>query len=239
MSKNKQMRSKRATAVGPSRRTAGAASLVQGVYGTHGNLEAVACDETDGLWVFWFNADEPGYPSPSPDVPPQTWSAGLAFAAGARYRDAQVLQSTLGPDHLEVLALDDEDVLQSWWWSPGSGFQRRSTDAATGATVFAAEHDDGTVRVTWRSADGTVHHLASTPDGYPVRRWQAVTDGPGLPADDTAARWQAINAGVDAASIAQGSARAAASTRAGGTVELVWRDVDGSLRHLGVPLTVS
>ncbi|MGO7984214.1 hypothetical protein ACC691_41005, partial [Rhizobium johnstonii] len=57
MSKNKQMLSNSIVVVGAERPTSGAVSLAQGVYGARGNLELVACDSTDGLWVFWFNSD--------------------------------------------------------------------------------------------------------------------------------------------------------------------------------------
>ena len=57
MSKNKQMLSEKIIIVGSERATAGPVGLAQGVYGARGNLELVACDAHDGLWVFWFNAD--------------------------------------------------------------------------------------------------------------------------------------------------------------------------------------
>ncbi len=131
------MRASDAVIVGPDRPTAGAVSLIQGVYGARGNLELVACDVEDGLWVFWFNADLDTDPPADSDVPPGSWSAGLAFAAGRRYRQAQILQSVLGPDHLELVALTADGVLESWYWSPAPGFQRRDPAVAVGVSASA------------------------------------------------------------------------------------------------------
>ena len=148
MSKNKQMHSQNITIVGPDRLTSGAVSLTQGVYGPQGNLELLACDAADGLWVFWFNADRADDPLTTPDVPPGSWSAGLSFAAGTRYLDAQIVQSTLGPDHLEVDALTDTGSLESWYWSPGPGFQRRAGVVAERVRAFRLTHRDGELEVT-------------------------------------------------------------------------------------------
>ena len=160
MSKNKHMLSEMITVIDPEGRTRGAVSLVQGAYGRRGNLELVACDRTDGLWVFWFNADLPTDPCDTPDVPAGTWSRGLPFATGARYAQAAILQSTLGPDHLEVLALRADGTLESWYWSPGPGFQRRATDVAT--LAFApfvapqaqAEYPEKPLRILVATAPG-------------------------------------------------------------------------------------
>ena len=233
MSKNKQMHSEPAV-IGRHHPTSGAVSLAQGVYGTHGNLELVACDAADGLWVFWFNADLEVDPAESPEVAPGQWSDGLHFAHGGRYLDAQILQSTLGPDHLEVLALDARGVLQSWYWSPGPGFQRRRADAASGVARFGVDHHDGTLRVTMVHHDGAIRHLRSTATGYPRRLWTEAPNGPGLP-DEQAARRLVERAGVDLDEVAEGTARMALSTRNGGTTELVWRDRARRIRHLGVP----
>ncbi|QKJ18273.1 hypothetical protein [Microbacterium hominis] len=226
------MLSRSAIIVGPATATSGAVSLAQGVYGARGNLELVACDSADGLWVFWFNADLDTDPLATPDVPPGNWSAGLRFAAGRRYVDAQILQSSVGPDHLEVLALTSDGVLESWFWSPGPGFQRRVTDAATGVTRFAAAHDRGTLLVTVAATEGAKRHLVSPPRGYPSRAWVLTAGGPALDVDATA---EIVAAGIAADEITPGTARAATSTRAGGTTELTWRDRDGAIRHLGVP----
>lgn len=231
MSKNKHMLSRSPSVVGPKTHTSGAVSLAQGVYGARGNLELVACDASDGLWVFWFNADLDTDPLATPDVPPGAWSAGLAFASGARYVDAQILQSALGPDHLEVLALTGAGVLESWFWSPGPGFQRRATDAAAGVVRFVAAHEDGALRVTVAGGGGTVRHVVSTPTGYPARDWHPAEAGPSLDVDATEF---VLAAGVAIERIAPGTARAATSTRNGGTSELTWRDAGGDIRHLGV-----
>lgn len=231
MSKNGQMLSPTSVVIGASRPTAGPASVVQGVYGARGNLELVASDAADGLWVFWLNADLDSDPLETPDVPPGRWSEGLHFAAGSRYVEAQILQSTLGPSHLEVLALAVDGVLQSWYWSAGPGFQRRATDAATAVERFSASHDEGTLRVTIEAADGSLRHVVSTPDGYPARRWAAASKGPDLAADAAGA---VVAAGVDPRDVVAGTARAAESRRDGGAVELTWRDASGALRHLAV-----
>ncbi|WP_143109767.1 hypothetical protein [Agromyces sp. CF514] len=220
--------------VGADRPTAGPVSLAQGVYGARGNLELLACDADDGLWVFWFNADLDSDPLETPDVPPGSWSAGLHFAAGHRYVDALIVQSTLGPDHLEVLALDADGVLQSWYWSPGPGFQRRETDAATHVVRFAAVHAVGVLRLTVEGAEGDAHHLVSTAAGYPERSWAPTATGAPL-ADEASARALIEAAGAASVGIAPGTARTAASTRDGGTTELTWRDDAGRIRHLGVP----
>jgi hypothetical protein len=222
------------TVVGPRRDTAGPVSLVQGVYGARGNLELVACDTRDGLWVFWFNADAADDPVGSPDVLPGSWSGGLDFAAGARYVDAVILQSTLGPDHLEVLALTDAGVLESWYWSPGPGFQRRQADAAAGVTRFAASHDLGTLTAVVETGAGA-RRIVSGPTGYPERAWTDAGPAASLPRDD-AAQEALIAAGVDPATVEPGTARRAVSTRHGGTAELAWRDTAGRIHHLPLPL---
>lgn len=232
MSKNKHMHSGTSTQVGPATCTAGPVSLVQGVYGARGNLELVACDAVDGLWVFWLNADLDDDPPATPDVPPGHWSAGLSFASGRRYVDAQILQSTLGPDHLEVLALTAEGELETWYWSPGPGFQRRKVDVAGRVARFVATHEQGTLRVTVSHRAGDVQHLVSTPREYPSRTWLPAESGPSLDVDAAQA---VVATGVSAEDIVPGTARAATSTRHGGTVELTWRDADGGIRHLGVP----
>lgn len=232
MSKNKHMLSRTPAVVGAHLETAGPVCLAQGVYGARGNLELVACDAADGLWVFWFNADLDTDPLATPEVPPGAWSAGLRFAEGHRYVDAQIVQSALGPDHLEVLALTPEGALHSWFWSAGPGFQRRVTDAAAGVARFALVHESGVLRVTIEDADGAVRHVTSPPRGYPSRGWFPAPTGPSLEFDATP---EVVSAGVPAASIVSGTARAVDSTRAGGTLELTWRDAGGGIRHLGIP----
>lgn len=217
MSKNEQMHSFTRPSTGPG-------SLVQGAYGTRGNLELVVADASDGLWVHWLNAD----PEAVGDVAPGAWSGGLHFAAGTRYTAAQILQDTLGPDFLEVLALTADGVLESWFWSPGPGFQRRDEDAASGVADFhAVLAADGTLTVALGAGAG----VASSPAAHPARTWVPVAAE--LP-DRTPAERELAAAGV--ADVAPGSARAATSTRDGGARELTWRGTDGVLRHLAVPL---
>lgn len=230
MSKNKQMLSEFITTVGANRPIAGRVSLAQGVYGARGNLELVACDATDGLWVFWFNADGPDDPLDTPDVPPGHWSAGLAFASGSRYRDAQIVQSTSGPDHLEVLALTDAGVLESWYWSPGPGFVRRGTDAAASVRRFRLAHRDGILTADVERQDGTTAVLTSGVEHYPQRIWEAV-DGVAV-VDDPSAEEMLRAHGIP--DVVEGTVRAAHSTRDGGTTELTWRDRRGGIRHLGI-----
>ena len=234
MSKNDHMLSRNAAEVGPTHETRGPASLTQGVYGARGNLELVACDAEDGIWVFWFNADHPTDPPAAADVPPATWSAGLRFASGRRYEEAAILQSTMGPDHLEVLALGGDGVLESWYWSPGPGFQQRPGAVATSVRAFTAEHDDGTVWATVEHQDGSVDHVVSDAVGYPERVWRRSAGGPVLTPDREARRLIEAT-GVAPADITPGTARRHRSTRDGGTTELTWRDGSGRLRHLGVP----
>ncbi|WP_157543539.1 hypothetical protein [Microbacterium sp. CCH5-D1] len=219
--------------IGSDRHTSGPVSLAQGVYGTRGNLELVACDTADGLWVFWFNADHPDDPLDTPDVPPGRWSAGLSFASGRRYLDAQIVQSTLGPHHLEVLARNDEGSLESWFWSPGPGFARRDTDAAASVSRFRLTHQDGVLRVDLAREDGTTAVLSSGVDGYPDRTWMPVDE----PADVDDALAAALLSRHGISDVVEGTARAADSTRRGGTIELTWRDRSGRIRHLGLPST--
>lgn len=234
MSKNKHMLSEQIAAVDPAQRTTGGATIAQGVYGARGNLELIACDQRDGLWVFWFNADCESDPPAAPDVPPGRWSSGLAFANGVRYRDAWIAQSPLGPDHLEALALRADGVLESWYWSPGPGFQRRTTPVAAGVAHFRAVHRDGSVAIELTDEAGRTRHLLSTPNGYPARTWRE-TRAAFAPADPAADLALLTAAGVDPATVVTDTVRSAASTRAGGTVELIWRDPAGRLHHLGVP----
>lgn len=228
MSKNKQMRPDFINTVGAEHATAGPACLVQGAYGSCGNLELVACDATDGLWVFWFNADDADAPLQAPDVPPGQWSTGLAFAAGRRYVDAQIVQSTFGPNHLEVVALTDDGTLESWYWSPGPGFQRRDCEVATAVRRFLLEHHDGILRVVIDRHDGVAAVATSGVDEYPDRVWREAPLEE-FPDDDRAARMLSARGIVD---VLDGTARRASSTRDGGMIEFTWRDTQGRIRHL-------
>ncbi|MFS0912198.1 hypothetical protein AB3M89_10430 [Microbacterium sp. 179-I 3D2 NHS] len=216
--------------VGPDHATAGPVSLAQGVYGARGNLELVACDAADGLWVYWFNADHEDDPPATPDVPPGQWSAGLAFAEGRRYIDAQIVQSSLGPDHLEVLALTAEGVLESWYWSAGPGFQRRDAEAAASVRRFRLTHRDGVLHAHVEHTDGTGAVVESRGEDYPGRAWHEVDRIPvvGDPGAQELLRAHGVS------DLVEGTARSAHSTRDGGTTELTWRDLGGSIRHLGI-----
>ena len=231
MSKNVQMHSFHSIAVGADRATTGAAAAIQGAYGARGNLELVACDALDGLWVFWFNSDLDTDPLDTPDVPPGSWSAGLHFAAGARYTEATILQSPLGPNHLEVLALDADGTLQSWYWSPGPAFQRRERDAATGVESFAASiATDGTLTIDCVTNPGAVR-VVSSPHGYPHRQWHHEEIDRVSPRDaDTELRGRGVT------DFRPGTSRATTSVRDGGTREFTYRDAAGTLRHWGAAL---
>lgn len=231
MSKNKQMHSEIIMTVGPERSTSGPASLAQGVYGARGNLELVACDAADGLWVFWFNADGPDDPQETPDVPPGRWSSGLAFARGHRYLDAQIAQSTLGPDHLEVAALREDGVLESWYWSPGPGFQQRDADVAASVSRFRLSHSDGVLTVDVHHLDGSTAVVSSGAAGYPGRTWTA---RPGSATVDDPRALEALH--TRGITPLPGTARSTTSTRDGGTLELTWRDPSGHIHHLPLPL---
>lgn len=228
MSKNEHMHASEQI-VGAHRPTAGTPSLAQGVYGDGGNLELVVPDTEDGIWVFWFNADaaDAAYES----VRPGTWSDGLRFADGDRWLDAWIVQSTLGPDHLEALALRDNGAVVSWFWSPEHGFQRRDAEVATGATAIALAHEAGVLVATVRDADGERHLRAGVED-YPARQWAAATDGPAL--RDPLAAERLAGTGVDLSDVDAATIRSARSTRLGGTLELTWRDSSGRVHHLGV-----
>jgi len=241
MSKNVHMQSSSSsfpTVVAPQLITVGTPSLVQGVYGSRGNLELLACDPHDGLWVFWFNSDLPDDGEQSPDVAPGEWSGGLRFARGGAYTAAQILQGTLGPDHLEVLALADSGDLESWWWSPEQAFRRRPERVAAGVAAFEAAHGpDGVVEVVLHTSEGASLTVVGIPDVYPHRRWQSSRRATtSLLGPDAAALRLLASAGVDASEVEGGTVRVHASRRAGATHELSWRDDEGRIRHLGLPV---
>ncbi|MBL3683167.1 hypothetical protein D3229_12575 [Leucobacter aridicollis] len=224
--------------VGPNHEGVGAPSLVQGVYGAVGNLELLSCDREDGLWVYWFNSDRESDPCETPDVPAGTWSAGLHFASGAAYAEAQIMQSSEGPNHLEVLALTRAGALESWFWSPGPGFQRRGTpawsrDGADRVEAFNAVISGGQVSVTVRTSHGTLRRLHSDTTRYPERHWEASATGPGL--TDGWADLAKLRL-VEPAEAIPSTAREASSTREGGMREVTWRGADGRVRHWGLPL---
>jgi hypothetical protein len=201
--------------IGPERPTVGPPSLTQGVYGARGNLELVVADPIDGLWVYWFNADEADDPG-DPVVPRGDWSEGLRVAAGTRYTAGVLLQGELGPDHLELLALTAAGDVESWWWSPGPGFQRRPGTVVRGVALVARTRPGGMVEADVRGADGSWRRVASGPDGYPQRDWVSVGPVPGSEPDPDVAT--------------------TVSTRRGGTLETVRRGPDGRLRHEAEPV---
>lgn len=235
MSKNEHMRAAEQT---PAHHldTRGAASITQGAYGDHGNLELIVADARDGLWVLWCNADPAGsapVETADGEVAPGEWSRGMRFAEGTRWQAVEIVQSIAGPDHLEVLALDDDGTVWSWFWSPGPGFQRRQGVVTKGASAIALAHEDGVLTATASLAGGAVRHLRADASEHPHRDWVEAGDGPGLVHEEALAALAA--AGVARESVTPGTARRARSTRFGGADELVWRDTHGTLRHLTRP----
>lgn len=156
----------------------GAPGLTQSHYGARGNIELVAPDPDDGLWVFWHNTDPPPADPPAPDAPPVPgpppghWSGGLHFAAGHRFETAAVLQSSHGPDHLELLARAD-GTLHRFRWSPQPGFTHQGVLPlrAAGAAGLA-EGADGQLHAAVPLADGGAAQLTADPRAYPALDWR-------------------------------------------------------------------
>ncbi|MGX5681604.1 hypothetical protein [Schumannella luteola] len=188
------------------RPTTGPASVAQGVYGAAGNLELIAADAVDGLWVHWFNADPPGT-EPVSGVAPGEWSGGMLFAEGTAYSSAVIHQSRRGPDYLEVIAVRADGGAESWYWSPGPGFQRRGGLLPGGGDAVLTEHDGGFILQLGERV------FAASAAAYPALPWRDVTP-----------------TGAD-----PGTLRIAVSTRDGGMLELAYRR-DGALHHDAVPL---
>lgn len=186
MSKNEQMR-----LVTP-RPTRGTPSLAQGVYGDAGNLELIVADAVDGLWVFWFNSDAPGT-DPVSGVAPGEWSGGLLFAEGTAYVSAVIHQTRRGPDYLEVVATTEHGSAESWYWSPGPGFQRRGVIEAHGMPVLT-EHEGGFIL----QLDDRVFTASAA--AYPQLEWAEATP----------------------AAVDPGTLRVALSSRGGGMLELTY-----------------
>lgn len=201
MSKNEQMHLR------SPRPTRGPASIAQGVYGAAGNLELIVADASDGLWVHWFNADPPGT-EPVSGVSPGEWSGGMLFAEGTAYESAVIHQSRRGPDYLEVIAVRADGGAESWYWSPGPGFQRRDGVLPGGGPASLSEHEGGFLLQLGERV------FAAGADSYPALRWREATPE-----------------GAD-----PGSLRVAVSTRNGGMLELAYRR-GGQLHHESVPLS--
>src|SRR3954468_5999573 len=136
---------------------AGRMSLIQGRYGSRGNLELAYADAVDGLWVHWRNNDETAAGS----VAPGAWSDGLRFAEGRRYGDVAMIQARRGPDFLELLATTDESI-ERWTWSPGAGFER---------TGSIRDDADGCVDV--RLTETAVGFVATAHRGEGLQSWSA------------------------------------------------------------------
>lgn len=217
----------------------GPISLIQGRYGLVGNLELVTVDPQDGLWVHWFNSDPDGTPGPEPlqGPPPGEWSGGLRFAHGRRYTDVRMLQASHGPHFLEVAALDTDGGVRRFVWSPDAGFTEHESiahdvaaladlsEASDGALVLhAAKRDGGPV--AWRAEASDYPDLTWLPTDVPAPLPLGVVDG----------RTVRLAACADAVVEFPGPVTvlsSTASTRLGGSVELVAR-VSDSLQHATV-----
>lgn len=141
----------------------GGVSLIQGRYGQRGNFELVAPDVRDGLWVFWFDNDEPG---------PGVWSSGLRFAEGRRFDDVCMAQSSHGPNHLEVIARSETRV-HRYRWSPDLGFTEEEPLPAPPAAgrVSLVEAADGLLHAAVPVAASGVARLVADPSAYPRLSW--------------------------------------------------------------------
>ena len=145
---------------------AGTPCITQGVYGERGNLELVAPDAKDGLWVFWYNGDAKDFQL---GARRGCWSGGLRFAQGFRYNGAAIVQSRHGPHWLEVVATSD-DRAQRFTWRPESGFTRTDDSWRAIGSPAATETNEGVLLIATvasrdlievRSSDGVVKTVAT------------------------------------------------------------------------------
>jgi hypothetical protein len=168
--------------------SSGRSSVTQGRYGTRGNLELVACDPADGLWVTWFNSDPveaAGAAAPRAGALPGHWSRGLPFARGRHYDRVHITQVRRGPDHLEVVARAMDGDVRRWVWTPADGFVDAGVIAtATVATSAVVEGAAGMLHLLVVDVDGRMRHVqgraatstAATWTSNVVRTDEAVTD---------------------------------------------------------------
>ncbi|MFD7989526.1 hypothetical protein ACFV4M_39985 [Kitasatospora indigofera] len=156
----------------------GIPSLTQSRYGLRGNLELLAPDAEDGLWVFWHNTDPADGPEPGTGPPPGAWSGGLRFAAGHRFDDARIVQSAHGPDHLEVLARSGPQV-RRYRWSPAAGFTHEGVLPVRAAGAVALAEDPlGTLHAAVPLPGGGVAHLTADPARHPALHWRTLRTVP-------------------------------------------------------------
>ncbi len=232
MSKNDQMHSSQRI-VSPGGST-GPAPVAQGVYGERGNLELLVAHASDGLVVHWFNNDRPGS-EPVSGIAPGSWSAGLQFAHGTRYRAAQIAQSPLGPDHLEAIALTSRGELEHWTWSPEPGFVRHGTLASAVSDAELTVAADGALRIEVLTDRLERLTLDAAPEGYPARSWNSRA-ATGAVRNVDAALALVRAASIPLPTVSPRDLRVARSDREGGTLEVTWRDDDGHLVHAAAPL---
>lgn len=212
----------------------GPAAVAQGVYGQRGNLELLVAHAIDGLVVHWFNSDPPGS-EPVSGVAPGSWSAGLQFAHGTRYRAAQIAQSPLGPDHLEAIALTATGALEHWTWSPGPGFVTHGTLARAVVDAELSVSADGALRIEVLTVEDERLTLDASPEGYPMRTW-STSAASGAVRNVDAALTLVRAASIPLPGTEPRDLRVARSTRDGGTLEITWRDDEGYLVHAAAPL---
>ena len=146
---------------------AGSASVCQGVYGEVGNLELVAPDPEDGIWVFWNNTSRVDVPAG-----PQSgqWSGGLRFMQGNRFEAVVVLQSVRGPAFLELVARSGP-VVHRIVWSP-EGFAGHGPIASNACgDPSLLELPEGQLHALVPT-DAEIMHLVAKPSSYPLLTWK-------------------------------------------------------------------
>lgn len=207
---------------------AGTPGLVQGVYGRRGNLELVAPDPEDGLWVFWFNNDEPES-EPAPGARPGCWSAGLRFARGRRYEAAAIVQSRHGPDWLEVAATA-EGLLRRFTWRPETGFTEEGDSWPAVGPAAAVETSDWFLHVA-AAQPGSGVAIRSTAGTERLVATETLVSGVALLLPDAELMW-ADGTGVHAEGgfVAPGRAPAAATDPRTGERHVAWID-DGRVHR--------
>lgn len=127
----------------PTPAATGTPGTVQGGYGSRGNLELLIPAPDGGVTVCWFNSDRPEGPVVEPSIPAATWSAGLHVPAGP-CAAAAVVQTTAGPDFVEVVTSGPEG-LSRWTWSPGPGFEPTGRWPGAAGLPYVAETPAGLV----------------------------------------------------------------------------------------------
>lgn len=148
----------------------GAPGLVQGAYGSAGNLELVAPSSDEGLWVGWFNTDaHENFSGPARD----RWSGALRFALGRSYIMARISQVQIGHNALEVLALTSDGILARHVWRESQGFEEMAVVhegvlSASGIVVMP----DGTHSAVVVNQDRAVYLLKGDVHSYPL--WDPV-----------------------------------------------------------------